>query len=64
MATDPSLRPLPLEDLDIRDPEWEVLERGYGQGPSEGRIVYWDPIHGWIKSEGPKIQVKKPLRPY
>jgi hypothetical protein len=61
---DPSLRELPVEDIDIRDPEWEVLERGDPTQPSEGRIVYWDPVHGWIKSEGPIVQIKPPLRPY
>jgi len=56
--------PLPVEDTTFRDPEWEELQRGPGQGPSEGRIVYWDPIHGWIKKEGPVIECKRPLRPY
>lgn len=61
---DPSLRVLPVEGLNIRDPEWELLERNAGAGPSEGRDVYWDPIHGWICKTGPKIQVKRPERPY
>lgn len=64
MPLDPDLRELPVEDIDIRDPEWELVERAPGSGPSEGRIVYWDPVHGWIKSEGPKIQIHPPLRPY
>jgi hypothetical protein len=64
MALPANKRPLPVEGLDIRDPEWEELERGPGQGPSEGRVVFWDHIHGYIKKEGPKIQVKRPLRPY
>ena len=60
----PRLYPLPLEGLNIRDPEWQELERGYGQGPSEGRVVLWDPIHGWIKKEGPTMLVTPPIKPY
>ena len=56
--------PLPVEGLRNRDPEWEELERGDPTQPSEGRVVYWDPVHGLIKKEGPKIQVKPPIRPY
>jgi len=54
---DPTQRVLPVEDIQFRDPEWEELERAAGSGPSEGRVVYWDPIHGWVMKTGPKIQV-------
>jgi len=60
----PDKRELPVEDIDTRDPEWEELERDPGQGPSEGRVVFWDPVHGLFKKEGPKVVVKRPLRPY
>jgi len=66
---DPDKRPVPVEDIQFRDPEWEELQRAAGQGPSEGRQVYWDPIHGWFYKTGPKIQVTVMtaagnLRPY
>jgi hypothetical protein len=54
--------PLPVEGMS-RDPEWEVLQEGYGQ-QGEGRVISWDPVHGWVKMDGPKIQVQRPLRPY
>ena len=61
---DPLKRPLPAEDIQFRDPEFEELERAPGSGPSEGRVVYFDPIHGWIMKTGPRILVEKPERPY
>jgi hypothetical protein len=64
LSLPPDKRELPVEDISFRDPEWEVLERAAGQGPSEGRVIYWDPIHGWLRTEGPKWIVKKPERPY
>jgi len=61
---DPNKRDLPVQDTNFRDPEWEELQRGYGQGPSEGRIVKWDPIHGKFLMDGPRWQLKRPERPY
>jgi len=63
---DPSLRPLPVEDLWARGPEWEVLLRD-PTNIGEGREFWWDPVHGWIKHEGPTIEVTIPpdhTRPY
>ena len=54
-----------MEGLSHRDPEWEEIERGPGQGPSEGREFEWDPVHNTVRQIGPKIRiVKPPLRPY
>jgi hypothetical protein len=66
MSLPPDKRELPLEDLAIRDPEWEVLGRGAAD-QGEGRQFWWDPIHGWVCSTGPIVQVTVPpnhLRPY
>ena len=59
-------RPLPVEGLLLRDPEWEVLERGAAD-QGEGREFWWDPVHGWVWHQGPIVQVTVPpnhLRPY
>lgn len=66
---DADKRPLPVEDIQFRDPEWEELVRTPGAGPSEGRTVYWDHVHGWVYMTAPKIQVTRSgqtrfLRPY
>jgi hypothetical protein len=63
---DPSIRDLPVQDTLYRDPEWEVLQTNPGAGPSEGHIVEWDPIHGYIRQTAPKVQVSiwPPKRPY
>jgi len=55
------LYPIPVEDVDIRDPEWQDVEPGYGQNMI--RKVQWDPIHNEIKSEGPTVQISEPERP-
>ena len=64
MSLPPDKRELPVQDIQFRDPEWEELVRGPGQGPSEGRQVFWDPIHGWFYQTGPTIQVNRKDRPY
>jgi hypothetical protein len=53
------LRPLPVEGLLWRGPEWEVMERGAAD-QGEGREFWWDPIHGWVKHQGPIVQVTIP----
>jgi hypothetical protein len=66
MPLPPDKRELPVEDRYFRDPEWEVIERGAAD-VGEGRQFWWDPIHGWIKRDGPIVQVQIPpryLRPY
>ena len=66
MPLPPDKRELPVEDLWCRDPEWEVLERSPAD-VGEGREFWWDPVHGWVKHEGPIIQVTVPPnyhRPY
>jgi hypothetical protein len=45
-----------------RDPEWEEIERGYGQPPTL-RTYEYDPVHGYFKSEGPKIVTRRPVKP-
>ena len=64
MALPPDKRELPVQDIQFRDPEWEELVRGDPTSVSEGRQVFWDPIHGWFYQTGPTIQIKPPLRPY
>jgi hypothetical protein len=53
---------IPVEDLDNRDPEWVAVEPGYGQPPMM-RDVEWDPVHGEVRSSGPVVEIKPPLRP-
>lgn len=63
-AADPSKRPLPLEDLNIRPPEWEELVRNPGAGPLEAdRHVYWDYVHGWVYQTAAVVQIRRPDRP-
>ena len=63
---DTTKRVLPVEDLWLRDPEWEVMQRSPSD-QGEMREFWWDPIHGWVKSDGPIVQVSVPpnyLFPY
>lgn len=55
-------REIPLEDLDDRDPEWELVGPGYGHEHMT-RKVEWDPISNDIRVEGPVIVVEPPVKP-
>jgi len=63
---DETLRPLPVEGLAERGPEWEPL----GRNPAdvgECREFWWDPVHGWIRHCGPTVVVTIPpdyTKPY
>jgi len=53
-ALPPDKRDLPVQDTLYRQPEWESLQYTYGAGPTDGtRDIQWDPIHGWVKNDGP-----------
>jgi hypothetical protein len=63
VATNPNpKRSQAVEDTMYRDPEWEEIERGYGQPPTL-RTYEYDPVHGYFKSEGPKIVTRRPVKP-
>lgn len=51
-----------VEDTFYRDPEWETIEPGYGQPPTM-RTFEYDPVHGYFRSDGPVIEIKRPERP-
>lgn len=57
-----ALYPIPLEDKRCRDPEWELVEPGYGQNQII-RKIEWDPIHNEVRSDGPVVVIKEPERP-
>jgi len=66
MALPPDKRELPVEDIWLRGPEWEIMERGAAD-MGEGREFWWDPVHGWVAHRGPIVQVSIPpnhLKPY
>jgi hypothetical protein len=46
--------PIPIEDRDTRDPEWQPIELGYGQPPTM-RTYEWDPISNGVRVTGPLI---------
>lgn len=56
--------PVYVEDATIRDPEWVEMEQSPPM-PGEGRSFFWDPIHGYVKVEGPVVVVSRgPIHPY
>jgi hypothetical protein len=57
MSSDPfRLRSDAVEGTLYREPEWEPVEPGIGQPPTM-REYFFDPIHGWYYSTGPKVVV-------
>lgn len=61
--------PIPIEDKLDRTPEWEPVERGYGNNDAALRSVEWDPttndvrvLPGPVVSE-PKTKRERHIRP-
>lgn len=54
----PKQYPSVVEGRPIRDPEWEELERGYGQVPLT-RTITWSNVTNAVKSVGPTVVVNR-----
>jgi hypothetical protein len=57
-----TIRPIPVEDLSTREPEWEPIELGYGQPPTLRDFEY-DPLHDDVRVFGPVIVIHPPIKP-
>lgn len=62
MSVPRTIRPIPVEDLNTRPPEWEPIERGYGQPPTP-KVFEYDPLHDDVQVFGPKIAIHPPIKP-
>jgi hypothetical protein len=61
MSSDPALHSIPIEDKHTRTPEWQAIERGYGQHPTLNTYEI-DLITLKTRQTGPQIAKPKTRR--